>query len=53
MTEATKASDWIVKPALVCDLDGTIRYNKNDPEAAMIADHGGQLCGLDEEEEDG
>ena len=28
----TKASDWVVKPALVCDLDGTVRFNKDDPE---------------------
>ncbi len=27
-----KASDWVVKPALICDLDGTIRFNKDDPE---------------------
>lgn len=31
---ATKASDWVVKPALCLDLDGTIRYNKNDPSEA-------------------
>lgn len=23
---------WMAKPALVCDLDGTLRYNKDDPE---------------------
>lgn len=22
---------WTAKPALICDLDGTLRYNKNDP----------------------
>lgn len=23
---------WMAKPAIVCDLDGTLRYNKNDPD---------------------
>ena len=28
---ATKASDWVLRPALCVDLDGTVRFNKNDP----------------------
>lgn len=26
-----KMSDWVVKPALCLDLDGTVRFNANDP----------------------
>ncbi len=29
--KGTRASDWVVKPALLCDLDGTVRFNKDDP----------------------
>ena len=34
MTEntGTRASDWVVKPALCVDLDGTVRFNRDDPE---------------------
>jgi HAD superfamily hydrolase (TIGR01662 family) len=27
-----RALDWVVKPALCVDLDGTVRFNKDDPE---------------------
>lgn len=29
--KALRASDWTVKPALCLDLDGTIRFNRDDP----------------------